>query len=119
MEIKVTLKPLEFYKDSVSILSCVEPYKKMTETQRDIYTELLTRYFVLQYKGSTSEEANRIIFTYDERRRIQDRLRISDSVFRNCLTALRKIGMITGRTLVPKYIPTYGQQIIFNFISKS
>ena len=44
-----------------------------------------------------------------------DELNINDSVFRNCLSALRRVGVLNKTELVDKYIIEYGDTVSVNF----
>lgn len=53
---------------------------------------------------SNKADMFKLVFDYDTREEIQDKLNISSAVLRNTLTALRKKGLIVNNTIPRHYL---------------
>ena len=102
----------DFY-DVLLILRFIPPFDRLTMVQLRVYAKLLTHYYDIE--ELTKKQREERIFSYDLRRKIQDELNINDSVFRNCLSALRRVGVLNKTELVDKYIIEYGDTVSVNF----
>lgn len=109
----------EFYRAYVEIL---KPFLKgVRDKEADVFAELL--YFnYLKRDIPTTKDRFKIIMDSEIRKEIVDYLKISDAIFRNALSSLRRRELLTKDNLIPEiYLvtPTKGKfSISFEFHTK-
>lgn len=91
-------------------------------TKQEIKVLGLLLYYHYKYKTdiTNTKVIWKMVFDYDTRKEVTRELDITDAVFRNILTKLRKSGIIKNNKIVDTFIPhlTIGSNkfvIIFNF----
>ena len=91
-------------------------------TKQEIKVLGLLLYYNYKYKKEITNERLiwKMVFELETRKLIVKELGITDAVFRNILTKLRKIGVIKDNRIVKTFIPELGLdsknfKVIFNF----
>lgn len=91
---------------------------KLTEAEIDLLALIIDKYFELRSTISLESELYEVLFSTKKRREIKEKLNISEQVFNNRFTALKKKGIITNLIkdeyqLNPMMIPL--KEVTFKF----
>jgi hypothetical protein len=101
-------------------LEFLKPYHKLRQKEIEALSLMLYYRYELSREVSSKELVNRLLFSTDTRANIREDLgNMSQKVFNNLLTSLRKKGVLTKENLInPVLIPNMtedGFKLIFNF----
>jgi DNA-binding MarR family transcriptional regulator len=95
-------------KQYLEIVKCLPPYNGLTNKERDVFAELLYQYMILP--DMAAEYKFKILFDYDTKLQMRERLGVTDATFKNNLSSLRCKGLITSDNKVHKqYLFTPGK----------
>lgn len=103
-EISVLIKFTERRELIKKYLDILYKFHKLTDKEIEIATEIIMSYSTI-LKRHGKEIADKLIFDTENKKTIRNKLQISDPVFQNYLTALRKKKVIVGKTIASSYIP--------------
>lgn len=102
----------------VEIVRCLPPYSGLTNKEREVFAELLYQYNRLP--DMADEYKFKILFDYDTKVQMKDRLGMGDAVFKNNLSSLRYKGLITSDNRIPaRYlvgISSEGIRVVFDLV---
>ena len=92
-------------------------FVQLTDAEIDLLIEFITKYFELKKNITADTDLYELLFSTKKRKEIKDKLGISEQVFNNRFTALKKKGVIleieNTYKLSNKIIPL--QEITFKF----
>lgn len=97
--INIPTKEHNFYRTYLEFLN---PILGLTDKERMVLAELL--YWNNQYKGLEESIRNKLVFDYDTKMKIVDKLAITHQILLNNITALRKKGWVEGNKLSTKLL---------------
>lgn len=98
INIPAVLTVREGYYDILKLMSTAPPYNTLRNRELEVLAELM--YWYNYYGQYDSEVRNIMIFDYNTRQKIMDKLDIDINILNNNFTSLRKKGLIKGRELV-------------------
>jgi len=82
-------------------LEIINPLINITGREADVLAEILHKYYSLSKEKSLSQEYIwTIIFSYDGKQQMREKLKLSDASFANNLTTLRQKGLIVDNKVV-------------------
>ena len=99
----VTLKstrPRKFFRQYIELL---QPMLKLRQREADVFAELLYHNYLKRDIKDTADRF-KLVFDISTREKMQDYLKISNSVIQQALGGLRKKGVIKGITLRESFI---------------
>lgn len=112
MELKIPIKGSERFLLMLNMFSSLKPFNKLNNREKQVYSELL--YVDYELKNLDEGKRNKLIFDYDTRREIGQKLGISTSSVYNIMSTLKKKGFIGSRTLDRKI--KYTNELKIKFI---
>jgi hypothetical protein len=89
-EIKVDTNKKKFFRQFVEIL---QPINRVRAREAEVLAELLYQSYLRRDIGDLKDRF-KLVFDYDTKIKIQEELKMTTAVFRNCCTQLRKKGII-------------------------
>ena len=113
LKINVNVTDDNYFSKLLLVLSVINPFSRLSNTELSVYAELLLLNY--QHRKIPFTERNMLIFNKDNKELITNKLNLSTTRVDACLSRLRKLGLIEGKELVPKYIINKVPQIIFVF----
>jgi hypothetical protein len=115
MEKKIPIRTTEakFFRQ---YLELINPMLKLRGKELDVLAELL--YYNHQLSNIPQEHRWKLIFDYDTKVKIRNKLNLSEASMNNNLSALRKKKIIQENKIMPGYLITLDSsfQLTFNFI---
>ncbi len=113
--LNVTLKDLFF-----KWLDITKSFHKLNNQQQQVLALLLYHHYLLKKETTNNKILWKLVFDYDTRMKIKEELEMSDNVFQNILTILRKKKVIIDGEISKVFIPeldlsTKNFKVIFNF----
>lgn len=113
--LNVTLKDLFF-----KWLDITKSFHKLNNQQQQVLALLLYHHYLLKKETTNNKILWKLVFDYDTRMKIKEELEMSDNVFQNILTILRKKKVIVEGEISKVFIPeldlsTKNFKVIFNF----
>ena len=113
MKLKMPVKGPDRIFLMLNMLSTIKPFNSLNNREKQVFAELL--YVNHELKQLDENKRNRLIFDFDTRREISQKLDIShDSVY-NLMSTLRKKGLLTKEGFVKRYMIPYTDQLIVEF----
>ena len=99
-------------------LEIFNPIIKLRSKELDVLSQLL--YFNDKLKDIPEEHRNKILFDYDTKKEMQNKIGLSGAYFDNCLSILRKKGIIINNKLIKNFLfyPDKDVKLTFNFVIK-
>lgn len=99
IEIKVDERKLFRY--YIDLLASFRPLSEVRKQERDVLAELMYSNYMYSQNFKNREDPNKwkLIFSYENKKVIEDNLKMSDATLANCLSSLRKHGMIENNSL--------------------
>lgn len=112
-ELKIPTDRRKFFRQYVEIL---KPILKLRNREADVLAELLFESYKRKDINSLSDRF-RLVFDYDVKLEMQERIKMESAQFSNCLTTLRKKNIIgKGNVINPGYLLNPdGESISFTF----
>jgi DNA-binding MarR family transcriptional regulator len=108
-----------FFRHYIKLLSSFKPLDDIRYQELMVLAELMYSNHVISQGFKNREDPNKwkLIFSYENKRAIEETLKISDATMANCLTNLRKAGLIQDNTLrkVFRVYPDKDFEMIFKF----
>lgn len=115
--IRIRLDEENYFEHVITILRAVPPFDKLRAKELEAYSRLLYHYNKLQNNGKTFAEINQQLFSYDMRKIIEKEIKVGDSGYRNLLSRLRAVGIISNKSLKKQFIIAYSEDIEFKFFN--
>ena len=115
--IKIKMNAEEYFSDVICILKAIPPFSSLMKKELQIYSRMLHYNNMMLMQGMERKSIDAKLFDYEMRRKIQDDVGIGDGSFRNCLSRLKKFGIIDNKKLVERYIIPFGENLTFEFIN--
>jgi hypothetical protein len=108
-----------FFRSYIKLLSSFKPLEGVRHQELMVLAELMYSNYVISQGFKNREDANKwkLIFSYENKRDMEETLNISDATMANCLTNLRKVGFIQDNTLRKMFrvYPDDNFELIFKF----
>ena len=101
MEINVETTKKKYFRQVLELLKPVPPFNILRAQQLDILAQFL--YYNHKYRHIEKVIRFKILFDYETKVKIREEVGISESVFNNILTSLRKANVLTSRGLVTDF----------------
>lgn len=101
---KIPIKTTEekFYRQFLELLRSIPPFNKLRSRELDVLGQIL--YQNNKYKSIDVDTRHLIIFSKEVRAEMRDNLNISEAVFNNNLSGLKKYKLITEDNKIMKYL---------------
>jgi hypothetical protein len=112
MELRIPIKGSERYLLMLKLFSPLKPFNLLNNREQQVYSELL--YINHELRALEEKKRNKLIFDYDTRREMGQKLGISTSSIYNIMSSLKKKGFIGSNTLEKKL--DYANEIKIKFI---
>lgn len=95
-------------------------FHKLNNQQQQVLALLLYHHYLLKKETTNNKILWKLVFDYDTRMKIKEELEMSDNVFQNILTILRKKKVIVEGEISKVFIPeldlsTKNFKVVFNF----
>jgi len=117
MNIPIKTTMFRYFRQSLEILKVLPPLNTLRARELDVLAGFL--YFDYKYRTVDIEARSKILFDYDTKLNIRELAIIDEQSFNNCLTSLRKKGIIKKRGIETNYGLTISPEgtasITFNF----
>jgi hypothetical protein len=97
----------------LSILDNIPPFNKLRPKELELYAHLLTVNH--KYRSIPFKERNKLIFNYDTRVEISNKMGVKLAGVYNIMSTLKSVGIIEIDSLIPKYILTKSNELTFIF----
>lgn len=83
------------------LMASFKPLSEIRKQERDVLAELMLSNYRISKGFKNREDPNKwkLIFSYENKKEIEDVLNISEATMANCLTSLRKNGFIENNQL--------------------
>lgn len=108
-----------FFRHYIKLLSSFKPLNGIRNQELMVLAELMYSNHVISKGFKDREDPNKwkLIFSYENKRAIEEILQISDATMANCLTNLRKMKLIQDNTLqkIFRVYPEKDFEIVFRF----
>jgi len=121
MNIPIKTTMLKYFRQSLEVLKILPPLNTLRARELDVLAGFL--YFDYKYKDIEIGARSKILFDYDTKLQIRENIHIDEQSFNNCMTSLRKKGILKKRGIETNYglTPVETEQgiistISFNFI---
>ncbi len=125
MKLFLELKEDKKYLEVIRMLSNIRhpneitPYNKLRNREMEVLA-IMYYFYNEKYAHLSEEDKNALIFSYDRRQEIVDRLseegsRISKETVYNIMMDLRKKGFIGSKEMIPGKVLPNIKQLTFNF----
>lgn len=103
MKLKIPVKGRKKFLVIVNLLDTFSPYNQLSPKEKEVYADLLYYNAKLSYIEDVSKR-NKLIFDYDTRKEIGQRLGIKPSNIYNVMASLRRKGIIDKKSFINKYV---------------
>ena len=114
MELKIPVKGANRFYLMLNLFSTFKPYNLLNNREKQVLAELL--YVDYELRQLEERRRNKLIFDYDTRREIGQKLSISSNSIYNIMSSLKKKGFIGERTLKKSF--EYTDEIIIKFVDE-
>jgi len=113
MKIRVEIKEGEYFLKLLNILRHIPPFSLL----RNQEIEVLAKFYEYNHKlrEIPTEQRNLVLFSHDTKEKIAKELHLKTSRLYNIITGIKKVGIIKGDTLIPKYTLYKHNEVIFSF----
>jgi hypothetical protein len=114
IELEVNLD--DYFNNVLVTLKPLTPFKKLRDKELKVLAQLL--YYAYKYKSLPNKEKFKLVFDYDTRQDICNKLNIPIGSFNNTLTILRTNKILEGRTIKNQFLldPDKDPIIAYKFI---
>jgi hypothetical protein len=101
MTIPIKVDERKLFRYYTYLLASFKPLSEVRKQERDVLAELMYSNYTIAkgFKNRENPDKWKLIFSYENKKQIEETLKISDSTLANCLTSLRKHGMIEDNQL--------------------
>lgn len=113
MKIRIKTNDDTYFLKLLSILNNIPPFNKLRPKELELYANLLSVNH--KYRNIPFKERNQLIFNYDTKMEISNKMGFKLSGVYNILTRLRKLNIIDDDSLIPKYVLGKTKELSFIF----
>jgi len=113
MKIRIKTQEDNYFIKLMLILNNIPPFDKLRPKELELYAHLLTVNH--KYRNIPFKERNKLIFNYDTKIEIANKMGIKLTGVYNILSTLRSSKMIEEDSLIPKYAISKTNELIFIF----
>lgn len=113
MKIRIKTREDTYFLKLILILNNIPPFNKLRPKELELYAHLLTVNH--KYRSIPFKERNRVIFNYDTKIEISNKMGIKLSGVYNILSNIRKLGIVERESLIPKYVLSKSSEVLFIF----
>jgi len=113
MKVRIKTNEDTYFLKLLLILNNIPPFNKLRPKELELYAYLLKVNH--KYRNIPFAERNKLIFNYDTRIEISNKLGIKMPGVYNILSTLRRIKLLDESTLIPKYILNKVPELTFIF----
>ena len=101
MNIPIKTTMFRYFRQSLEILKVLPPLNTLRARELDVLAGFL--YFDNKYKDIEIGARSKILFDYDTKMALKDIISIDEQSFNNCMTSLRKKGIMKKRSIETNY----------------
>jgi len=113
MKIKIKVNDDDYFIKFLSIISNIPPFNKLSPKEIEFYSHLLSVNH--KYKNIPFKERNKLIFTYDTKQKIADKMGLKITGIYNLISCLKQNKIIEDNSLIPKYVLGKTNELTFVF----
>jgi len=100
--IPVTVSPKKYYALVLETLKPIYPFSGLTGNDTKVLALIL--FYTNHHLDKGYEDMNRLVFDYDSRLVMREELNMKLAGYNNCITSLRKLGILEGKKIKPQFI---------------
>lgn len=115
MTINLKITEDVYYRTVISLFKSIYPFSRCSPRELDILAELLYLDHLYSKTITDIDIRNKLLFDYDTKIKIIEKLNISLAVLDNNISALRKKNIIIGKKLANNLKFDMGSSILFSF----
>ena len=101
MNIPIKTTMLRYFRQSLEVLKILPPLNTLRARELDVLAGFL--YFDYKYRDIEIGARSKILFDYDTKLSIRENIHIDEQSFNNCMTSLRKKGILKKRGIETNY----------------
>lgn len=109
MNLKIPVKGPDRFFIMLNLFSVFKPYRNLNRREKQVLAELY--YMNHELRGLDTKKRNKLIFDYDTRKELSDKLSISQDSVYNLMSTLKKKGLLGNKQFIDKYILPYTDTI--------
>lgn len=113
MNLKIPVEGSERFFIMLNLFSIFNPYKILNRREKQVLAELF--YINYELRALDESKRNRLIFDFDTRRELSQKLKISQDSVYNIMSTLKKKGLLESGAFNKKYILSYTDDINIKF----
>ncbi len=113
MKIRIKTQEDTYFLKLMFILNNIPPFNKLRPQELELYAYLLTINY--KFRSIPFKERNTLIFSYESKLEIAERMGIKLSGVYNILSSLRVLKIIEAESLIPKYVFNKVKELLFIF----
>jgi len=117
MKFNIPTRPEKYFRQLIELLRPLSPFNDLTEREAQVFSELL--YWNNELKDAFPDRKERmpILFSYEWRQKIIDKVGISKEQSYNLYMSLRRKGLLSKEEIDSKYelTPDYMMEVTFKF----
>lgn len=103
LKLNIPVKGSKKYLIILNTLSFVQPYSQLNNREKEVLAELLYYNNSLSYI-TEEKRRNKLVFDYDTRLEIANKMGVKTHVVLNNISSLRKKGLLNENSFVSKYV---------------
>jgi len=117
MKFNITTRPEKFFRQLIELLRPLSPFTDLTEREAQVFSELLYWNNELRDVFPDRKERMPILFSYETRQKIIDKVGISKEQSYNLYMSLRRKGLLNKEEIDSKYelTPDHMMEVTFKF----
>lgn len=113
MKIRIKTSEDTYFLKLLLIINNIPPFNKLRPKELELYANLLLVNH--KYRNIPFKERNKLIFNYDTKIDISNKMGIKLSGVYNILSNLRKFKILEEESLIPKYVLNKTNELLFIF----
>jgi hypothetical protein len=113
MKIRIKTSEDTYFLKLLLIINNIPPFNKLRPKELELYANLLLVNH--KYRNIPFKERNSLIFNYDTKIDISNKMGIKLSGVYNILSNLRKFKILEEESLIPKYVLNKTNELVFIF----
>lgn len=113
MKIRIKTQEDNYFLKLILILNNIPPFDKLRPKELELYAHLLTVNH--KYRNIPFKERNKLIFNYDTKVSIANKMGIKLSGLYNILNNMKNLKLIETNSLIPKYTLGKTDKLLFVF----
>jgi hypothetical protein len=113
MKIRIGVKDGEYFLKLLYILYNVPPFNSLRKVDLIILSELYEHNY--KFRSIPVVQRNILVFSFETKKEIMTKHKITQANFYNSLSRLRKLNIIIDNTLAPKYVLWKHKEVNFIF----